>query len=59
MCWWRGLRSSQRTIGAQSLVDHWAFEDLVLAGEMDIMPKPHPEEFRSDVVALARKREIL
>jgi transposase len=25
---------------------------------MDIMPKPHPEEFRNDVVALARKREI-
>jgi transposase len=25
---------------------------------MDIMPKAYPEEFRSDVVALARKREI-
>ena len=24
---------------------------------MDIVPRPHPEEFRNDVVALARKRE--
>jgi len=24
---------------------------------MDTMPKPHPEKFRSDVVAIARKRE--
>ena len=31
---------------------------LILAGKMDIMPKAHPEEFSSDVVALARKREI-
>jgi len=48
-----------KTNGTQSLVDHWACEDLVLVGKVDIMPKPHPEEFRSDVVAPARKREIL
>jgi hypothetical protein len=30
---------------------------LLLAGRMFTMPKPYPEEFRRDVVAVARKGE--
>ncbi len=30
---------------------------FVLAGRMSVMPKPHPQEFRGDVVYPARAQE--
>ena len=30
----------------------------VAAGRMFIVPKPYPKEFREDVVAIARRREV-
>src|SRR3954463_5276953 len=38
-------------------MSHFACEDLILAGRMFIMPKAFPEEFRRDVVAVARRGE--
>lgn len=41
---------------APGLVDSWPFE-FVLAGRINLVPKPFPAEFHADVIAVARKGE--